>query len=592
MTREELNILLAVDAETEHLEFKESSGQISILGKDDTKTNKKSLYGYCVAMGNEGGGKLVFGVKDKINPATGMRDVVGTNAILNTKKAREEIYKVLDRSIDIDEIPTEQGKVQIVHIPAHSIGQAFRFYGVPLRRNGEELVEMDDARLREIIMETRGDFSAHIASGAMMTDLDTVAVAFLKKKWLDKKQDDDLKSYSDEEVLRKLLLVTSEGITNACLLLVGTTEALARHIACAEIFLEWKSDESRVGYERRDVLREPFVLAQEKIWKFVDSRNTSVPFREGFFERDIWAYDKESVDEAVLNAFAHREYLNRTEPVYVRVSPERLSVKSAGGFLPGVTPENALYVEGKWRNRRLMEALGEIGLVERAGVGLDRIYRATISQGKGLPDFDGTNAEYVVLNVPAKIKDLNFAYYLQKIQEGGRIAIDPLRDFIELECIRENGKAHDRERLAQFLSWGIIEKVGSGRGVHHILAKSFYEFVDSRGEYTRKRWLSKEQQKQVLINYLDHHGAGRKSEFRELFERKLSDHQIFTLLNDLRVAGLAMFTGRERSRTGDWRLVKSTEKQKRSTGSKEILTLSHISKKGKSSKKHRNNYGN
>ena len=564
MTREELNELLATDTETEHLEFKEASGLISILGKDKTsggKTNRKSLYGYCVAIGNEGGGKLVLGVRDRINSTTGMRDIVGTNAIPNIKKAREEIYRVLDRSIEMDEVFTEQGKVQIVRIPAHPVGQAFRFHGVPLRRNGEDLTEMDDGMLRSIVMETQDDFSAQVRADATMADLDADATALLKKKWLEKKQDDDLQSYSDEEVLKKLLLITPEGITNACILLVGTHEALARCISCAEVFLEWKSDESRIEYERRDTLREPFVLAQEKIWKFVDSRNTRVPFREGFFERDIWAYDKESVDEAVLNAFAHREYSNKTEPTYVRVSPDRLSVKSAGGFLPGVTAENALYVEGRWRNRRLMEVLGEIGLVERAGIGLDRIYRATISQGKGLPDFEGTNAEYVVLNVPAKIKDLNFAYYLQKIQESGRIAIDPLKDFIELEHIRESGRSQNKDRLAVFLSWGIVEKVGRGKGSRYIPAKSFYEFVANRGEYTRKRWLSKEQQKLVLLNYLEQHHAGRKDDFRELFERKLSDNQIYILLSELRVSDQVVFTGRERSRTGEWRLVKSTGEQ-------------------------------
>ncbi len=559
MTREELNKLLAADTETERLEFKEAKGQLSILGKDGERMNRKSLYGYCVAIGNEGGGKLVLGVKNEVNRATGMRDIVGTNAIQNVQKAREEIYRVLDRSIEIEEIATECGTVQIVHIPAHPIGQAFKFHGVPLRRNGEDLVEMDDARLQDIMLETRGDFSARVAGGATMADLDPVAVALLKKKWLDKKQDADLKSYSEEEVLRKLLLVTSEGVTNAAILLVGTTEALARYIPQAEIFLEWWSDEKLPEYERRDILREAFVLAQEKIWKFVDARNTRVSLREGFFESDIWAYDKESVDEAVLNAFAHREYFNRTEPAYVHISPERLSVKSAGGFLPGVTAENALYAEGKWRNRRLMEALGEIGLVERASVGLDRIYRATISQGKGLPDFNGTTAEYVVLNVPAKIKDVNFVYFLQKIQEGGQFAINPLRDFIELEHIRESGKAADRERLAQFLSWGIVEKVGRGRGVKYILTKSFYEFVDNRSEYTRKRWLSKEQQKQVLLNYLEQHGRGRKDDFRKLFEGKLSDYSIFVLLNELRNSGQVVFTGRERSRTSDWCLVKSTE---------------------------------
>jgi ATP-dependent DNA helicase RecG len=81
MILEELNNLLSADRETEHLEFKEQKNQMSILGNDGKQ--KKSLYGYCVALGNEGGGYLLLGVKNNLNPLTGKRDIVGTNALSN-----------------------------------------------------------------------------------------------------------------------------------------------------------------------------------------------------------------------------------------------------------------------------------------------------------------------------------------------------------------------------------------------------------------------------------------------------------------------------------------------------------------------------
>src|SRR3989344_2638121 len=512
MTREELNKLLASSSETVHLEFKESSGQLSILGKDETRVGKiniKSLYGYCVAIGNEGGGKLILGVKNEINPSTGMRDIVGTNAIPNVQKAEEEIYKVLGRKIEIENIDTETGKVQVVHIPSHPTGEPFKFHGVHLMRNGENLEEMDNGTLTRIINEMRSDFSAQINMDVSFEDFDPDAIEMLKKKWIEKSKNNDLVTLGGREVLEKLLLITKDGITNACILLVGKSEAIAKLIPCSEIFLEWRFESGKPEHDLRDIFRGPYILVQDRIWNFVNSRNTRVPFKQGFFEQDIWAYDEDSVREAALNAFAHREYQNRIDPIYVRISPEKISVKSAGGFLPGVNAENALDIEGQWRNRRLMEVLGMIGLVERAGIGLDRIYKATISQGKGLPDFEGTTNEFVVLNIPAKIKDLNFVYYLQKIQAETQIKID-IKDFIDLEYIREHGKTLNKERPAVFLEKGIIEKTGKGRGVKYILTKNFYEFIDNRSEYTRKKWLSKEQQKQVLLNYLDQHTKGQK----------------------------------------------------------------------------------
>lgn len=202
-----------------------------------------------------------------------------------------------------------------------------------------------------------------------------------------------------------------------------------------------------------------------------------------------------------------------------------------------------------------------VSLVERAGLGLDRIYKASISQGKGLPDFEGTTGEYVVLNVPAKIKDLNFVYYLQKIQAETQIKID-VKDFIDLEYIREHGKIINKERVSVFLDNGIIEKVGKGRGVKYILAKNFYEFIDNRSEYTRKKWLSKEQQKQVLLNYLSQHEKGKMNDFKVLFESRLSHKQIFILLNELRADEGIYFDGKPRSRAGFWKISKRVQKSR------------------------------
>lgn len=554
MERGELDKLLAAKKENENLEFKEASGQMSILGKDEKKTNKKSVYGYCVAIGNEGGGKLVLGVTNKIDSKIGTRRIVGTNAIMNLQKTEEEIYEVLNRKIQIEEIATEEGKVQVVHIPPHPTGEAFKFYGVHLMRNGEKLVEMDAGTLSKIINETKYDFSAQINPDATLDDLDMSAVELLKKRWVEKSKNKDLETLTSQEVLEKLLLITQDGITNACILLVGKPNSLARLIPCSEIFLEWRADDKKTEFDLRDIIREPYITAQEKVWSFVNSRNTRVPFKQGFFEKDIWAYDEDSIREAALNAFAHREYRDQTAPTYIRVSPNLVTIKSSGGFVSGVNKENALYIEGHWRNRRLMEALGMVGLVERAGIGLDRIYKASISQGKGLPDFDGTTPEFVVINIPAKIKDVNFVYYLQKVAKETALQIDTVKDFIELEEIREHGRGLDKGRLHEFIKNKIVEKTGKGRGMKYVLAKNFYEFIDERGEYTRKKWLNKGEQKQLILNHLKDYGQAKISDFKSLFkEKSLTNQQLNILLTELAPDGV-YFDGPRRSRSGYWKL--------------------------------------
>jgi len=551
MTVEELYKILSEPSETENIEFKEAKEQFSILGKDGQ--NRKSLYGYCVAIGNEGGGFLILGVTNAINPATGRRDIIGTRAIQNTNTAREAIYKFLGRKIEIQEIITPSGKVQVIKIPAHPVGSVFEFYDVPLMRNNENLVSMDKGTLTKILTETHGDFSAEINLLATINDIDTEAAVVLKERFIEKSGNNDFGKLSEIEILQKLLLICDNKITNACLLLVGKEDSLVRLIPNHEVFLEWRSDPKKLEYDNRQTIRKPYLLADDEIWNYVNARNIRTALKQGFFELDIWAYDKDSIREAVLNAFAHREYRNRTEPIYVRMFPEKIIIKNAGGFVAGVSVENVLDAEGKWRNPFLMDILNRIGLVERAGIGLDRIYEKTISDGKGLPTFDGTDNEQVVLNIPAKIRDLNFVYYLEKISKEKQLNLG-VKDFIELEKIRETDMADNKDRLKYFLKNYIIEKINKGRGTKYILARDFYEFIERKSEYTRKRWLNKDEQKQIILNYLRQHKKGQISDFKQLFkERELNNKQINNLLKGLYSEGV-YFDGRERSKSAFWKI--------------------------------------
>ena len=62
-TPEQLNNLLAIRSENQRLEFKEAKVQF----------DNKKIYKYCVAIANEGGGKLILGVSDQLP-----RKVIGT----------------------------------------------------------------------------------------------------------------------------------------------------------------------------------------------------------------------------------------------------------------------------------------------------------------------------------------------------------------------------------------------------------------------------------------------------------------------------------------------------------------------------------
>ncbi|GAB3261517.1 hypothetical protein GCM10027456_42370 [Kineosporia babensis] len=92
-----------------------------------------------------------------------------------------------------------------------------------------------------------------------------------------------------------------------------------------------------------------------------------------------------AVREAVLNAVVHRDWLPR-EPIHVSWVEEdaSLDVVSPGGFAGGVTDATVLSARYS-RNPALADFARALGLVERQGVGVDRMYREMVALGHRAP---------------------------------------------------------------------------------------------------------------------------------------------------------------------------------------------------------------
>jgi ATP-dependent DNA helicase RecG len=92
-----------------------------------------------------------------------------------------------------------------------------------------------------------------------------------------------------------------------------------------------------------------------------------------------------AVREALLNAVVHRDW-QPPEPVHVTwvEADASLDVVSPGGFAGGVTSESVLSA-GYSRNPALADLARAMGLVERQGVGVDRMFRELVSLGHRPP---------------------------------------------------------------------------------------------------------------------------------------------------------------------------------------------------------------
>lgn len=503
MTEEKARQVIA-STEDENVERKLGSSRL-----DQVKVMR-----YVAAISNEGGGYLVIGADD-----SGV--IHGTTAFAGkVQQLKHRIYSSPQLSrrlrVEIHELELDSKRVLIFEIPSRPVGEAVAYEGSYLMRSGESLVAMDFDTLSRISDEVSPDHSASLVPGLRLTDLSPQAIEIAREFWQRKSGNPALSSLSHKGVLQGLELIDEDGsVTVAALILMGTTDAIKKHLPNSEIIWEYRKHSADIAYLTRQDFKEGFLLYTDSLWKLIDSRNEVAHIQEGFLIRDLKAFGEDVLREAILNAVAHRNYQDQGS-VYIRQSSEKIVITSPGGFVPGVTPENIIEVSSKPRNRRIAEVFQKLGLVERSGQGADKIFQQTIIEGKGLPDYSQSNAYGVVLKIGAQIQDVGFLRYLERITQEARIRLS-VYDYIALERIRQGlDPMVGGGRLEKMIDHGLVERIGRGRSSRLILSKKYYVAFGKRGEYTRRRGLDKNTNIELIQKHLTHHRKGYAKDFEQV----------------------------------------------------------------------------
>lgn len=529
-TREQLQQWLD-EPEGTNLEFKEAKQNFHF----------EKLVEYCVALANEGGGKIVLGVTDR-RP----RRIVGTAAFAEPGRTEAGLHDRLSHRIPVEELRTADGRVLVVHVPSRLPGTAWQIEGRYLKRAGDELAVLTDTELRAIFAETGPDFSSQICPGATLVDVDPKSLDLLRRLWLRKSGDQSLANRPPERLLADAELLIGDRLTYAALILMGTREALGRHLAQAEVVFEYRSSEAPGPAAARHEFRQGFLPVLDEIWHLINLRNDLQHFQQGLFVWDVPTFNERAIREALLNAVSHRDYRNGGS-VFVRQYPRRIEIVSPGGFPPGITPANVLWQQNP-RNRRVAEVLGKCGLVERAGQGFDSIVRECIRQSKPLPDLSRTDNHSVWLILHGEIQDPDFLRFLEEVGDE-RTAMFGTDDFLVVDLVHREQLIPDhlKSRVAPLLEQGIIERLGHGRGARLLLSRRFHRHLGKAGVYTRKRGLDRETNKALLIRHIKDSGdeGAPFAEFVQVLPG-LSRRQIQNLLNELREEGRIFIRGSKR----------------------------------------------
>lgn len=282
--------------EGENLEFKEARNRYDF----------EKLTQYCVALANEGGGKIILGVTDS-RP----RRVVGSNAFRQPERTRAGLNQRLHLGITFDEVFHPNGRVLVFHVPSRPGGIAIQYDGRYLVRDNDSLVGMPGERLSEIVAEAGHDFSADSCPDLTMDDLEAQAIEHFRQRWINKRGDSGLSALSREQLLADIEAVTDNGVTYAALVLFGSRAAMRKHLAQAEVVFEYRSSNAAGPAQQREEFTEAFFLWYDRLWELVNLRNDQQHYQDGMFVLDVPMFSERAVREAILNAVSHR----REEPV-------------------------------------------------------------------------------------------------------------------------------------------------------------------------------------------------------------------------------------------------------------------------------------
>ncbi len=545
-----LNQLRSLPTETEWVEFKVNSSKPEEIGQYiSSLANSACLH-------HKSCGYIVFGIEDKGHK------LVGTKFRPRQRKIKgEELENWLSRQLDpssdfkIHEFEYEGNQIVVFEIDAaHNIPVKFQDIAYIRVGSYQKKLENYPNKQRKIWgKNTLDDWSQQICQGLSVQDLDPDAIQLLRQMCFDKSDNKQYLACSPEQFLVDLGLSVDGHLNYACLVLLGKEQSLAQYLSNAEIIFEWRQTPGKIPYDFRKNWRAPFIKVIDDIWEEIDKRNARTPYQEGFFQREIFAFDKRSVREAMLNAVAHRDYAFKGQVVFVYASPDEFLIESPGGFLPGITPENAVHNRA-WRNHRLAEILEKTGLIERSGQGLNIIFEQSIRDGKGLPDLTSSDEYHVKLRVPARVKDTGFVLFLQKIADDKQISFS-FDEIYELEHIREQQKVSDLRYKKKFLDLGIIERVGRSKGAKYILANLYYKHEGKTGIHTRLEGLSRDTKKELILKHIREKKEGRLEDFIDAFP-DLKSKDISNMLQELKRAGKIERQGNFRS--GYWILVSSS----------------------------------
>jgi ATP-dependent DNA helicase RecG len=397
ITLETLERWLRSPAETEQLEFKEAKNQFE----------KAKLLRYCVALANEGGGSLIFGVADK--PP---RRVVGTEAFpsqtsLNEVKAL--IVQKLRIRVDITELQHPDGRVLVFNIPSRPVGQPLAFDGAYLMRAGEDLTSMTPDMLKRIFAEDQQEWFVRPArSDASAEDVIALLDTQTYFELLSRPYPTNREAVLEQLQKEGFIVQSASGftITNlAAILLAKELDAFSDSLARKAPRVVVYEGVNKLKTRTDNTGKKGYAVGFEGLVTFVHDAAPQNRFIEEVIRREVKMFPQQALRELIANALIHQDFSATGTSIMIEMYSDRVEISNPGR--PPIEVERFID-EYRSRNEQLASIMRRFGICEEKGSGIDKVVNAAEIYQLPAPDFRaGATRTTVVLFAHQDFADMS-----------------------------------------------------------------------------------------------------------------------------------------------------------------------------------------
>ena len=546
---EQLENKKAKDLESETLDFKEWITKPKELYKTSVE--------YAVCFANQKGGTLVLGVRDNVK---GKENAITGCSGYNIPEIKSRIYEATDPKIlvDVEEAYVEDIGVTVllIHIP-QGIWIHTSTDGTGKIRIGKECKPLTGSMRQQRLVELGLiDLTGEVIKDASFENLDKIEIERLRNIIRAEKPESTLLRLNEKDLLEHTGITKDRHPTVAGILLVGKEDAIEKYVPANEvIYLHMKND---ISYDKRMDYKRGILYILEDVYRNIELYNKITTVKLGFFHFEVEDFPGDTYREAILNAVVHREY-SRAEAVFIKHYKDLIEVSNPGGFISGITPDNILRQNSRPRNRYLAEVLRKIGLIEKAGMGVKRMFYIQLASGKEAPSYISDEHTVRVIIKDGTLDEPFVRFVKESEKEGKEMGLDELLLLSVLRRQRElsikEGIAilqfdavRTREILMRMINRGLLEKSGVKKGLVFRLSGSLCKKLGESISYIRGRGVDEIRHPELILEYVKEYGSINNTETRELLGVDIN--KAYKLLKKLANTGkiLKMGSGNKNAR--------------------------------------------